>query len=210
MFTAVLSRAQQTLLERLSAVPAVRTFYLAGGTGLALHLGHRRSIDFDFFRQETVDPAELLRAIGTVVAAPAVRRAEQDTLTVELNGIATSFFAYSHPLLRSLEPGPWSVTVAAIADIAAMKISAIAGRGARKDFVDLYFICKEVIPLPDVLQLFEEKFRGVPYERYHILKSLTYFDDAETELMPEMVRPVDWDGVKQFFLTAAPALFTSA
>lgn len=89
-----------------------------------------------------------------------------------------------------------------------MKVSAIAGRGSRKDFIDLYFICREKIPLPGVMEKFEEKFRGVPYERYHVLKSLTYFDDAENELMPEMVRPTEWNDIKRYFLTEAPRLFS--
>lgn len=205
MFAAILSARQQTLLERLSTVPTVRTFYLAGGTALALQLGHRRSVDFDFFRPQHFEPGDLLPqlgALGTVVA----RRAELDTLTVDIDGVSTSFFAYTPPLLKPLVPSPWSVNLAGIADIAAMKVSAIAGRGSRRDFVDLYFICAHAIPLADVLALFDEKFRGVPYERYHVMKSLTFFDDAEAEPMPTMLQPASWGEIKQFFLTEAPAL----
>lgn len=205
MFAAILSAGQQAVLERLSGVVAVRTFYLAGGTALALQLGHRRSLDFDFFRPQGFDPNELLRQfepIGAVVA----RRAELNTLTIEVDGITTSFFAYSAPLLRPLIRSPWSVNLAPIADIAAMKVSAIAGRGSRRDFVDLYFICAHALSLAVVLQLFDEKFRGVPYERYHVLKSLTFFDDAEAEPMPEMVQPASWDDLKRFFLAEVPAL----
>jgi len=205
MFAAILSPGQQTLLERLSTVPTVRTFYLAGGTALALQLGHRRSVDFDFFRPQHFEPGDLLPqlgALGTVVA----RRAEVDTLTVDIDGVSTSFFAYTPPLLKPLVPSPWSVNLAGIADIAAMKVSAVAGRGSRRDFVDLYCICAHAMPLADVLALFAEKFRGVPYERYHVLKSLTFFDDAEAEPMPTMLQPASWDEIKQFFLTEAPAL----
>ena len=208
MFTAILTTAQQALLERLSTIATVQTFYLAGGTALALHLGHRRSVDLDFFRAESFDPGELIRALdrgGTL----AVRRAERDTLTVEINGVATSFFAYPHALVQPPAASPWSVRLAAVGDIAAMKLSAIAGRGSRKDFVDLYFICREVMSLARALQLFEKKFRNVPYERYHVLKSLTFFDDAEAEVMPEMVRPAAWTAIKQFFVAEAPALFAA-
>jgi len=90
-----------------------------------------------------------------------------------------------------------------------MKLSAIAGRGSRKDFVDLYFICREGMSLASVLQLFDEKFRNVPCERYHVLKSLTFFDDAEAEVMPQMLRPATWKEIKQFFVAEAPALFTA-
>jgi hypothetical protein len=205
MFAAILSAGQQAILERLSTLATVRTFYLAGGTGLALQLGHRRSVDFDFFRPQHFEPGDLLQqfgALGTVVA----RRAEVDTLTVDIDGVSTSFFAYTAPLLRPLLASPWSLNLAAIADIAAMKLSAIAGRGSRKDFMDLYCICRRELNLAQILQLFDEKFRGIPYERYHVMKSLTYFDDAEAEPMPEMVQPVSWDEVKRFFLAEAPGL----
>jgi hypothetical protein len=62
------------------------------------------------------------------------------------------------------------------------------------------------LSLAQILQLFDAKFRGVPYERYHILKSLTYFEDAEAEPMPEMVELTSWNEIKQFFVTEAPGL----
>jgi len=129
MFTAVLSGAQQALLERLSAVATVRTFYLAGGTALALHLGHRRSVDFDFFRPESFDPAELIHSLNPV-GTLAVQRAERDTLTVQITGVATSFFAYPHALLQAVVASPWSVSVAAVGDIAAMKRTRARGRSS--------------------------------------------------------------------------------
>lgn len=208
MFTAILSGAQQTLLERLSTIATVETFYLAGGTALALHLGHRRSVDFHFFRVQSFDPTELLHSLAAA-GTLAVRRSERDTLTVEINGVATSFFAYPHALVQPLVSSPWSISVAAVGDIAAMKVAAIAGRGSRKDFGDLYFICREVMGLAAVLRLFESKFHNVPYERYHILKSLTFFDDAEGEVMPEMRSAATREEIKQFFLAEAPALFTA-
>jgi hypothetical protein len=206
VFTTVLTATQQAVLERLSAVPVVHTFYLAGGTGLALHLGHRRSVDFDFFRQEQFDPNRLLAELGSLGPGP-VHQAQQDTLTVELRGVATSFFAYAPAPVRALVPSPWAFKIAAVEDIAAMKLGAIAGRGSRKDFIDLYCICRQRLPLAEALRVFDEKFRGVPYERYHLLKSLTYFDDAEAEPLPDMIASVPWKDVKAFFLREAPSLF---
>lgn len=205
MFADILSPAQQSVLERLGALQDVRAFYLAGGTALALQLGHRRSIDLDFFREQGFDPTDLVRRLrlGTTTM---VRRSEGDTLTVDIDGVTTSFFAYPYPLLRSLRSSPWSLSVAAVEDIAAMKLSALAGRGARKDFVDLYFICREIMSLRELVRCFEEKFKGVPYERYHVLKSLTYFDDAETEIMPDLTRPASWEEIKRFFRSEAPRL----
>ena len=136
-----------------------------------------------------------------------VRRAEAGTLTVEIEGVSTSFFIYAYPLLRPLVASPWPFCLAAVEDIAAMKVAAIAGRGSRKDFVDLYVVCREVMPLAKVLRLFDEKFHGVPFERYHVLKSLTHFDDAEREPMPEMIRPVRWEEVRAFLVKEAPRSF---
>jgi hypothetical protein len=205
VFTNILSAGQQAILERLSSLPALDSFYLAGGTGLALQLGHRRSVDFDFFRPEGIDPGVLLPSLQEFL--PAVRRAEAGTLTLELAGVMTSFFEYRYPLLRPIEEGPWAVRLASVADIAAMKIAAIAGRGSRKDFMDLFIICREVMPLRDVLDCFELKFRGVGYERYHILKSLVYFDDAEREPPPDMIRPVAWMDVTRFLSEESARLF---
>jgi len=206
VFTNVLTATQQTVLERLSTLPVVHTFYLAGGTGLALHLGHRRSVDFDFFRQEQFDPNRLLTELGSLGPGP-VHQAQQDTLTVELRGVATSFFAYAQAPVRALVPSPWAFKIAAVEDIAAMKLGAIAGRGSRKDFIDLYCICRQRLLLSEALRVFDEKFRGVPYERYHLLKSLTYFDDAEAEPLPDMIASVTWKDVKAFFLREAASLF---
>jgi len=87
-----------------------------------------------------------------------------------------------------------------------MKIAAIAGRGSRKDFVDLYVACTESLTLREAMSAFERKFGEVPYERYHVLKSLTYFDDAEAELMPEMLNQVTWEQITEFFVRGVPAL----
>jgi len=92
-------------LERLSTVSTVQTFYLAGGTALALHLGHRRSVDRDSFRPESFDPTELIRSLDRV-GTLAVRRGEQDTLTIEINHVTTSFFAYPHALVQPLAASP--------------------------------------------------------------------------------------------------------
>jgi hypothetical protein len=128
-------------------------------------------------------------------------------LTVEVGGVATSFFAYRPGLLRPLVPSPWGIAVASIPDIVAMKVAAIAGRGSRKDFVDLYVVSREVAPLAEILEWFDEKYRGVPYERYHVLKSLIYFDDADAEPDLDLLRPLEWDDVKRHFARNVPPLF---
>ena len=206
MLRQILTEAQQTVLELLSRIPEVRTFYLAGGTGLALHLGHRRSEDFDFFRAGALVPQDLLtvlREAGELV----VLQEAAGTLTVRLHGVATSFFQYDYPLLRPLRESPWALPVADPDDIAAMKLAAIAGRGSRKDFVDLYVYAREVISLRQALAWFRDKYRGVTVDPYHLLRSLTFFDDAEAEAMPHLLIELTWDEIKAFFRAEAARLF---
>ena len=205
MHTEILSTAQQSALAVLSQPPELHSFYLAGGTALALHLGHRVSADFDFFREESFNPQWLLEQLP---APPriAVLQEARDTLTVEFRGVKTSFFAYRHGLIRPLETGELPVRLASSPDIAAMKLAAIAGRGSRKDFVDLYFICRECFPLKEAFTYLQTKFTDQEYDLYHILRSLTYFADAEGEPMPAMHRPVTWDEIKRFLTSEAARL----
>ena len=80
---------------------------------------------------------------GSVDAEAPIRLQAPRTLYVTLLGVTTSFFAYSYPLLEPIEATPWGFGLAGLSDIAAMKLDAAAGRGSRKDFIDLYFLCRQ-------------------------------------------------------------------
>lgn len=209
MHTDILTPAQLAVLDGLSAVAAARDFYLAGGTALALRYGHRRSIDFDFFRPSIYESYELLltleRVFGNLERLPA---AEQ-SLFVRLHGVTTSFFHYPYPLLESVEPTPWGVVLASDSDIAAMKIEAVAGRGSRKDFVDLRMLCRAGLSMEAAFGFFERKYGTQRTDRYHRLRALAYFDDAEREPMPDMRIPFDWDEAKRFFTAEATRLLAA-
>ncbi len=206
MFREILTDSQQTLLELLSRIAEVRTFYLAGDTALALYLGHRRSRDFDFFRPKEFAPQDLLSVLRET-GEPDVLLEAAGTLTVTLRGVPTSFFRYDYPLLRPLHESPWGLGLADPEDIAAMKLSALAGRGSRKDFVDLYFHARQIASLEQTFERFREKHRGVSVDPYHLLRSLTFFDDAEAEAMPDLLVGVTWDEIKAFFRAEAAPLF---
>ena len=206
MFREILTDAQQTLLELLSRIPEIRTFYLAGGTGLALHLGHRRSRDFDFFRSKEFRPQDLLTQLRDIGDIELLQEAA-GTLTAIVRSVPLSFFHYDYPLIRPLHETPWTIGLANRDDIAAMKLAALAGRGSRKDFVDLYFYCRQDGRLEEVFRLFKEKYRGINVDPYHLLRSLAFFDDAEAEAMPDLLRPDTWEEIKAFFRTEAARLF---
>ena len=206
MFRQILTESQQTVLELLSRIAEIRTFYLAEGTALALHLGHRRSEDFDFFRAQELVPQDLLTVLREFGDRVVLHEAA-GMLTVRLHGVPTSFFRYAYPLLRPLRDSPWGLPLADPDDIAAMKLAAVAGRGSRKDFVDLYVYAHEIAPLHQVLARFRNKYRGVTVDPYHVLRSLTFFEDAEAEAMPDLLIGVTWDEIKAFFKAEGTRLF---
>ena len=193
---------EEALLE-LDSAGVSAGFYLAGGTGLALHLGHRRSADLDLFRQDAFSPervVEKLQALDRV----RIRQIEPGTVHFDLNDTKASLLHYGHPLLFPLQRF-MTVEVADPREIACMKVSAIASRGTRRDFVDLYVVA-QTYGLVHVFTWFQRKFVGTPYSRIHLLKALTYFEDADREPMPDMLVPLDWHTVTAFFTVEVPRL----
>ncbi|MGH7819003.1 MAG: nucleotidyl transferase AbiEii/AbiGii toxin family protein [Candidatus Binatia bacterium] len=133
----------------------------------------------------------------------------EQTLYVRLFRVTTSFFLYPYRQLEEPEPTDWGFGLALDADIAAMKVAAIAGRGSRKDFVDLRVLCRAGLTVESAFDLFEQKFGTRRTDRYHRLRALTYFDDAEREPMPDMLVPFDWSEAKRFFTTEATRLLAA-
>jgi len=170
----------------------LQQFYLAGGTALALQLGHRKSIDLDFFTPVFPKHDILLQDIHSL--APTVINQTQGTLDVVIDTVKVSFLSYTYPLLFDLQDYN-SCKLAHIKDIACMKLSAISSRGSKKDFVDLYEILKTET-LETIFEDFDQKFKEVSYEKLHIVKSLVYFDDAEKEPDPDFLVPLDWLSIK--------------
>ena len=192
------------MLERASEGRLLEDFYLAGGTGLALRLGHRKSDDLDFFSSRPFVAHDLLEALSRRFGGVELRAAERQTLHVRVRGAKVSFLGYRYPLLFPVARFG-AVAVADPRDIACMKLSAIASRGTRRDFLDVYAVTR-THSLPALLQMFERKYRAVPHSRLHLLKSLVYFDDAEKDPVPQMLVSSDWDEVKRFFVLQATRL----
>ncbi|HEC36453.1 MAG TPA: hypothetical protein ENI39_07960 [Anaerolineae bacterium] len=198
MLDRVLSPTTRKNLALVARTPLAERFYLAGGTAVALHLGHRRSYDLDFFTPEREFPIDLPRRELEPLGELIVLHEGTGTFVGTLGGGQLSFFIYPYSLLEPFVPFE-GIQVASLPDLAAMKLEAISSRGTKRDFVDLYQICQTVFPLVEVFRHFERKYAGVRYSMFHLLKSLAYFDDAEPDPMPEMLIPLDWAEVKQFF-----------
>jgi predicted nucleotidyltransferase component of viral defense system len=199
MRTDILNQEQESALALLKGNAEVGKFYLAGGTALALHLGHRYSEDFDFFTDQPFDVETLLDGLQQLGHCQDIRKKPQ-MLFLKFDSILCSFIYYKYPLLDPPTISPWGFGMVSIREIGAMKIMAIGGRGRRRDFVDLYFIARD-LGIEKVWKDFEMKYAGTGYDHYHFLRALTYFDDAESDIMPKMITQVEWKDVKKFFET---------
>lgn len=195
MFQKGLSKPTRKNLELLGELSFTQNFYLAGGTAVALYFGHRLSFDLDFFTTNSFDSEELtaiLKQKGLIV-----EQIHKDTLLGKLNGEKVSFFYYQYPLLD--KQTVWNnIQVASLADLAAMKVDAISSRGKKRDFIDLYIIQKK-ISLSKAIDYYENKYHTLANNILHILKSLSYFTDAEEDEMPQMIQMISWEEVKTFF-----------
>jgi len=179
MFWSILDEQRRSALPHLSFCRG-EGFYLAGGTALALQIGHRDSVDFDFFSEQAFDTERLFDLLGTAFqGVPLVKvQDERNTLTIVADrSIKLSFMCYPYPLLRPLIRSD-HFDLADIADIGCMKLSAITGRGTMKDYIDLHFILQR-ISLKELLPLCAVKLPQL--DRALILKALVYFDDLDQE-----------------------------
>ena len=188
-------------IQRNSVFEGLR---LVGGTALALQIGHRNSVDLDFFGYSTVSGFELeqaLRAYGTVSLTSRSRLVEVYTV----RGIKVDFVEYAYPWIDPLVISD-CFRLASVRDIAAMKLSAITNRGTKKDFVDLAFLL-ERLSLDEMFALYKSKYADASL--FLALKSLTFFDDAEEDPMPRMFKPCDWEAVKQSIIRSVSQVVVS-
>jgi len=197
-----LTPAQRALLEKLRDDPdrALAGFYLAGGSGLAIRLKHRRSLDHDFFRQEVFTPTVLRETLARVCGPLTPLQLKKGTLSVRIGDVKASFFQYPYPLLEAVETIGGLFPTAGLLDIALMKLTAIADRGLRKDFIDLYAILQAGVRLEDVFARLPDKFPGADYQVYAFRRALTYFEDATDEPLDLLSDKLDWAEIQRFFL----------
>lgn len=199
MFTETLFGNTKETLALLGKSRLLDNAYLAGGTACALQLGHRISIDLDFFTPKEFDAKELIRSLKKIGEFK-VKKQSWGTILGVINGIKFSIFVYNYPVLFPYKP-IFNVNILDLRDIAAMKIDAIATRGIKRDFVDLYFICQKAIFLENTLRFYDHKYGKLSSNIVHIQKSLVYFTDAEISQMPKMLKPCKWEEIKRFFET---------
>lgn len=200
----ILDPIRQKLLPKLVVAKAYG-FYLAGGTALALQLGHRTSVDFDFYAPKKFDEMRFETDLVQQLNGFKVTQRSSGTLIGQVQRVDLSFFYYPYPLLEPLIATE-SLNLVSVADLAAMKLIAISQRGVRRDFLDLYVIAKDR-GLSSVFDWTREKFPQ--FDPYVCLKALTYFEDADRDESGrgmQLKEDIAWPKIKVFFEQQAKTL----
>jgi hypothetical protein len=180
------------LLKKIMSEKLFSDFNLVGGTSLALQMGHRNSIDIGLFGNSEINPElfiEKLSEYGEVKVAQSTK----NILITKINDVKVDFVNYKYLLLSEclfIE----NIRMLSTKDIAAMKLNAIAGRGSKKDFIDLYFLLNE-FSLEEILSFYEKKYHDGSV--FMVQKSLTFFEDANSQLLPKMFLDFNWETCKQ-------------
>ncbi len=166
---------------------------LVGGTSLALQYGHRQSVDLDLFGQVRFDSLEIRQTLHKMGKLTVVKETP-DIKIYFLDGIKVDIVNYAYPWLDDVVEED-SIRLASDKDIAAMKISAIEGRGSKKDFIDLYFLLKHYT-LQEILDFYCRKYPENSV--FRAILSLAYFDDADAQMMPVMFTDNSWEEIKTY------------
>lgn len=203
----IIDKKRYELLKKIAETISIQDYYMIGGTALSLQLGLRESFDFDFcvpnmFSNEIL--LEELRKIGKVE----VKQNQKGTCDVIINDVQVSFFYYPNEIIGDIvvtEEIP-NLRIASILDIAIMKIVAIGGRGSKKDFFDMYNIMKKCdISIKQIAEGLIRKC-GKDINYVNIIMGLSYFEDAEEELLPKTYIDYDWNEIKKFFIKLQPEI----
>ena len=202
LFFEVLDKKQLKILPRLEFLRRDYGFYLAGGTALALQIGHRTSLDFDYYSGEKFDNKKVFKAFQKRFQQLDLIQNPINTLIVRAEDIEVSVFYYEYPLLKQAIQTQY-IDLASKEDIAAMKLIAIIQRGRMRDFIDMYFLMKE-FSLDMIFGWTKKKFP--PFNPYLGLRALTYFKDAEEDGEQNrftLLQEVDWQDVKKEIIEKA-------
>lgn len=193
----ILTANQSKVLRKLGPIATAQGFYLAGGTALALQLGHRRSLDFDWFcRKRKLEPNALAEDLSHNGIKLTNKEMAARTLHCKVDRVPVSFL--SHPY-RSLERlvsfAEFGIRLAPVRDICCMKLAAVGDRGSRKDFIDIYAIGKVTgMGIKEMLKLYQAKYGSEDVS--HLVFALAYFEDADAEASPELMMQVEWTQIK--------------
>jgi Nucleotidyl transferase AbiEii toxin, Type IV TA system len=191
----ILNNEQKELLPFLSKY--AKSYYLVGGTAIALHLGHRASIDFDLFTLKKINGTLVKKQVATAGFPSDVIVHLPDQIHFVLNNVKLTFFQFPFEVNAEIKHNNFRIPD--LLTLGAMKAFALGGRGKWKDYVDLYFILKKNITTQEISQKAKEIFKD-SFNPLLFLKQLSYFKDMDyqeqVEYMPGF--EIDNDSIKKF------------
>ena len=191
LFTDTVQPATLELLKGIMAIPDLADFTLAGGTALALQIGHRMSYDLDFFGSKVLDKDELIDLLNDLGEIKLLSQSK-NIIVLSINSIKVDFVNYKYPFLESIKMKQ-DIRLSGLKDICAMKHAAISGRGRKRDFYDIFYLLNHY-SLEDQLSFYKAKY--LDGSVFLVLKSLSYFEDADQDEELMLLSPVKWEFVK--------------
>ena len=185
-----------SILERLMALPEMQAFYLVGGTALSLLYGHRISVDLDLFCTTEFDREKIKEVLQKEFGLQFEYEGDFSRFGIFcfIDGIKVDVVRYPHPIIAETQKEN-GIRLYSAADIAAMKIQAILGRGKKKDFWDIAELLKHYA-LKEIINFHRQKF---PSQQIliSIPQAITYFADADESEDPISLKGQTWETVKK-------------
>ncbi|MBI3069773.1 MAG: nucleotidyl transferase AbiEii/AbiGii toxin family protein [Candidatus Levybacteria bacterium] len=203
MHQEILLPQTRKLLSQINSQSLPRGFFLAGGTAVALHLGHRRSADLDFFTPTEFVETQWAEKLKKDFGFKLLKR-DWQTLIGYVGKVKISLFSYGYKKIAS--PKFYNqVPVASLPDLAAIKLDTIIGRGTKRDLIDIYFLAQK-FTLKKLLAFYQKKYDNLEEREIMIKKALVFFDDADKDEEPDMIVSLDWAKTKKWFTDEVKSL----
>lgn len=181
------------LLKELVALPELNQFRLVGGTALSLIYGHRKSIDLDFFTDVPLDKEILIPALeGAFGPIITVNDRSKPIYQCIIQDVKVDFVSVKDPFLNPIQITE-GIPFADIKDLVALKLNAVKGRGVKKDFFDVAKLL-EFYTLFDLFKFYNDRYAYD--DTFAVIRSISYFDDAENTITPESLDGMTWLKVK--------------
>ncbi len=180
------------LLKKICGLSPLQNFALGGGTNLALRMGHRLSVDLDFFTNTTYQNSVIFQAVTKEFPSAQMLFEQNQTMMFSINNVKVDFVLYPFNWLLPFETTD-DARLISVQDIIPMKLQALSNRFSKKDFWDIAFLLNN-FSLQDMLEIFKSKFSQI--DTGYIVHSLTNFEDAEREQDPVQLIPATWGEIK--------------
>lgn len=196
----VLSKDQLKLLPIIRKFK--RSFYLAGGTAIALYAGHRKSVDFDLFTNRSLDKKYLDNRLKQLGIKYKLAYQTKQEWTIFIKNVKVTFYNFTENI-KPDKDFENIIKIPSLLDLAALKAFTIGERAKWKDYVDLYFIIKDFFPIQKIINnaysIFQDRFNEKLFR-----EQLTYFDDINfSEPIEYLVSEPDNETIKNFLINAA-------